>query len=60
MATTTVKNDISKAFALPLNLPPFFDAKDTVTILINIDILINRFQIVPIMKRNLPFLLFYS
>ena len=27
------------------------DAKDTVTILINIDILINCYQIVPILKR---------
>jgi len=36
------------------------DAKDTVAILIDIDILINSYQIVPILKRNLPFLLFYS
>jgi len=36
------------------------DAKDTLAILINIDILINSYQIVPILKRNLTFLLFYS
>jgi len=34
------------------------DAKETVAILINIDILINSYQIVPILKRNLPFCYF--
>jgi len=36
------------------------NAKGTVTILNNIDMLINRYQFAPILKQNLSFLLFYS